>query len=223
MAALRPIRQHCLAALSSIYRDSKATPTQRSLATNVLSDFAADDVDLLVDLLADADSAQFAALLPKLQAEETRALARIKKGLERAPVNWRDSPLDPAWETPSEELTARLEAGQGLLAERFAFCQILAVDEFLKVAQALTKCGYRPVRFRPYAKGTYVQAAAVWTRDGRQWQLAHGLTAQDLRDQNAKWKQQGYSPADVTGYALTGKDGPRDAYAGVWEKMDAGQ
>jgi formylglycine-generating enzyme required for sulfatase activity len=68
-----------------------------------------------------------------------------------------------------------------------------------------------------------VQVAAVWTRDGRGWQLAYGLTAQDVRDQNAKWKGQGYLPADVTGYAVTGQDGPREAYAGVWEKAAAGQ
>lgn len=223
MAALRPIRHQCLAALSSIYRDSEATPTQRSLATTVLGDFAADKVDVLVDLVADADAAQFAAILPKLQAHDTRALARIKTALEPAPVNWHDPPLDPAWETPSKELIARLEAAQGLVADRFAFCQIFAMNEFLKIAEALTKCGYRPVRFRPHARGTSVQVAAVWTRDGRGWQLAHGMTAQEVRDQNAKWKQQGYGPVDVTGYALTGKDGVREAYAGVWVKLDTGQ
>ena len=48
---------------------------------------------------------------------------------------------------------AKIESAQGMLAERFAFCQTMPLDEFLTIAEALRPSGYRPTRFRPYAEG----------------------------------------------------------------------
>ncbi len=76
---------------------------------------------------------------------------------------------------------SRIESAQGMLAERFAFCQTMPLDEFLATAEALRVSGYRPVRFRPYADGQVVRVAAVWTRDGRNWRDASGLTAEEVR------------------------------------------
>ena len=48
---------------------------------------------------------------------------------------------------------SQIESAQGMLAERFAFCQTMPLDEFLTTAEALRHSGYRPIRFRPYADG----------------------------------------------------------------------
>src|SRR5208337_370196 len=98
---------------------------------------------------------------------------------------WVDAPLDLAWTQPDPALVKKVEAAHGLLRERFAFCQTMALDDFLAVAEALRSAGYRPIRFRPYsttsdppASTNRLLVAAVWTRDGQEWQLAHGLTEQ---------------------------------------------
>ena len=91
-------------------------------------------------------------ILPVFQAE----LAR------KATHSWNDPPLDPSWTKPDAALVSRIESAQGILAERFAFCQTMPLDEFLTTAETLRKSGYRPVRFRPYADGQWCE----WRRSG---------------------------------------------------------
>src|SRR5262249_56469702 len=85
--------------------------------------------------------------------------------------DWGDPPLDKSWTKPDAALVGRIEAAGGLIAERFAFCQAMPLDEFLATAEALRPSGYRSVRFRPYADGPAGRLAAVWTRDGRKWRI----------------------------------------------------
>jgi formylglycine-generating enzyme required for sulfatase activity len=119
------------------------------------------------------------------------------------------------------------------VAKRFALCQALPLEQFDAVAGGLRRCGYRPVRLRPYAAATggppveakptggppiaTVQVAAVWTRDGRDGQAVHGLTAAEVRRQDGERRAAALIPADVAGYL----DGGQERYAALWVK--AGQ
>jgi formylglycine-generating enzyme required for sulfatase activity len=62
-----------------------------------------------------------------------------------------------------------------------------------------------------------VLVAAVWTRDGRDWQWIHDITAEDVLRQDAERRKQGYVPVDVAGYL----DGKHERYAAVWVKDGA--
>jgi hypothetical protein len=64
MEALRPVRTRLLPQLSAVYRDAGRRETERSLATDILADYAADNPQVLVDLLMDADDKQFAVIYP---------------------------------------------------------------------------------------------------------------------------------------------------------------
>jgi formylglycine-generating enzyme required for sulfatase activity len=103
-----------------------------------------------------------------------------------------------------------------MCAERFAFCQTMPLDQFLRAAEALRKSGYRPIKFRPYRVNERVQVAAVWTRDGQDWQMSRNLSAADARQQDAAWRAKGYLPVDAAGYLSA--DGKREAYAALWVK-----
>src|SRR5207245_2141831 len=146
---------------------------------------AGDRPDVLADLLADADLKQYATLFPLLQAQPERAVARLTEELAKTPgFDWKDAPLDPAWAAPDPALVRQVEAAGGLVAERFALCQALPLEQFEAVAAGLRRGGYRPIRLRPYAVAASgplagsaqkpasgplaatVQVAAVWTRDG---------------------------------------------------------
>src|SRR5262249_9026146 len=134
---------------------------------------------------------------------------------KRASYSWNDPPLKSSWTKPDASLVSRIESAQGLIVERFAFCQTMPLDEFRTVAEGLQKSGYRPVRFRPYADGTTVRVAAVWTRDGRAWRMAAGLTADEVHRQDEADRQGSagrglaprYIPVDVAGYGTTEEDG----------------
>jgi serine/threonine protein kinase/formylglycine-generating enzyme required for sulfatase activity len=67
MDSLHPVRQQLLAPLAAIFRDSKRLETERSLAAEILADYATDQGPLLADLLMDADDKQFAVLYPKVE------------------------------------------------------------------------------------------------------------------------------------------------------------
>jgi formylglycine-generating enzyme required for sulfatase activity len=81
--ALRPVRLKLLPALSTVYRDPGRRETERSLATDVLADYAADQTQLLADLLMDADEKQFAVLYAKLKVQGDRALPLLTAEVDR--------------------------------------------------------------------------------------------------------------------------------------------
>ena len=80
MEALRPVRERLLGPLAVVFRDRKEERTaERSLATSVLADYAADRPETLADLLMDADDKQFVVLFPKLQANAGPAAALLNE------------------------------------------------------------------------------------------------------------------------------------------------
>ena len=64
MEGFRPIKAKLQGSLANIYRDANRRESERSLATNLLAVYAADQPQLLADLLMDADEKQFAVLYP---------------------------------------------------------------------------------------------------------------------------------------------------------------
>ncbi len=84
---LRPVRAQLQAPLAAIYRDTRRPETERSLATDILVDYAADQLEVLTDLLLDANEKQFAVLYPKVEDQADRArillLAEVDKQLPR--------------------------------------------------------------------------------------------------------------------------------------------
>ncbi|MFI5455727.1 MAG: hypothetical protein ACHRXM_09785 [Isosphaerales bacterium] len=125
---------------------------------------------------------------------------------------WNDPPLDASWTKPDPTWKSRIESAQGLLDDRFAFCQTMPLNEFLTTVETLRKSGYRPVRFRPYADGQTVKVAAVWARDGRNWRIESGLSAEQLRQQDDSPARRG-SPDPDQSAARRGSPDPAVAGA----------
>jgi serine/threonine protein kinase/formylglycine-generating enzyme required for sulfatase activity len=71
---LRPVRHKLLTPLSGVYRSIDSSAAERSLATSMLADYAADQPRLLADLLLDADEKQFAVIFPKLKEHGERGV-----------------------------------------------------------------------------------------------------------------------------------------------------
>jgi formylglycine-generating enzyme required for sulfatase activity/energy-coupling factor transporter ATP-binding protein EcfA2 len=216
--ALRPVRGKLNAPLAAIFRDKKRPGSERNLATNILTDYASDDPDLIAKLLMDADPKVYASLFPIAQEQAAKTLPLFQAELAKKPTySWNDPPLDPFWTTPDSTLTGKIESAQGMLTGRFAFCQTMPLEEFLTTAEAIRPSGYRPTRFRPYLDGQVVRVVAVWTRDERNWRISSGLTVEEVRQQDERNKQEKFLPVDVAGYIAIEKDGkPADRFAALW-------
>ncbi len=64
---LRPIHKALTPSLAAIFRDARRPGSERSLAANLLSDYAGDDPDLVADLLMVADPKAYSILFPTAQ------------------------------------------------------------------------------------------------------------------------------------------------------------
>jgi formylglycine-generating enzyme required for sulfatase activity len=217
--ALRPVSQSLLDPLEAAFRDPGLTEQQRAVATTLLADFAAGHADRLAGLLADADRHQWETLWPKVEPHRDRVAALLLQVLQKSLApDWNDAAPVAAWEEPEAALVQQVEAAGGLVAARFALCQTLPVEGFDALADGLSRAGYRLVNLRPYSVGPRMQVAAVWERDGREVQRAHGLSAAEIGLRDAKWRGRGLVPLDVTGYLV----GDEDRYAALWGPREVG-
>jgi formylglycine-generating enzyme required for sulfatase activity len=215
--ALRPVRGRLAAPLERIF--VKGGPeTEHELATSILVDYAADDPDRLAGLLMAADPKAYLAIFPIAERRSEKVLPLFRSELERrATFDWNDPPLDPSWTEPDPALASRFEAAQGRLADRFAFCQAMPLDECLATAEALRPAGYRPVRLQPFADGPAVRAAAAWTRDERKWRIAADLQAGEVYLHDEVNRREKLIPVDVEGYARVDAQGkPAERFAVLW-------
>jgi formylglycine-generating enzyme required for sulfatase activity len=83
LASLRPVRTQLIPPLSAVYRNGRRRDFERSLATDLLADYAADNPQVLADLLLDADAKQFAVIYPKLQEHGEPGLPVLTGEIDR--------------------------------------------------------------------------------------------------------------------------------------------
>jgi formylglycine-generating enzyme required for sulfatase activity len=83
MDSLRPVRTKLFPRLSAIYRESTSQDLERSLATEILADYAADKPQVLADLLMDADDKQFAVIYPKVNDSSEHGLPVLIGEIEK--------------------------------------------------------------------------------------------------------------------------------------------
>jgi formylglycine-generating enzyme required for sulfatase activity len=215
---LRPVRRALTPPLLALCGDRSRLESERTLATQLLADYAADQPDVLAALFLDADARQYAVLWPKLRAHRERALALMSQELDRTLTpDWKDAPLATDWATPAPALVRQLENAQGLLAERFALCQTLPLADFAALSEGLRRCGYRPIRCRPYRVAKALQVAVVWLRDGRDWQLTQDVSAANLHRLDQQQRKKGYRLTEVAGYAPATKEVALQ-YVAVWAR-----
>ena len=220
--ALRPVRGKLSPALTAVFEDADRSDTQHTLATNILADFAADDPERLAELLLVADTKAFLTLFPIAATQAKKIVPVLRAELARTVrYSWNDPPLNPEKTKPHATLARRFEQAQGMIAGRFAFCQTMPLDEFLKNSEALRDSGYRPVRLRPHGGGSTVRVSAIWARDERNWRVSTGLTADEVRRQDDMNRKDGFVPVDVAGYVAIDKDRKAaDRHVALWvEKL----
>jgi hypothetical protein len=83
MDSLRPVRLQLLAPLSVVFGSSTRREVERSLAMDILVDYAADQPKVLADVVMDADERQFTVLFPKLKECGERGVPTLAGEIDR--------------------------------------------------------------------------------------------------------------------------------------------
>jgi serine/threonine protein kinase/formylglycine-generating enzyme required for sulfatase activity len=80
---LRPVRARLLHPLSEVYQSKDRSDSERSFATNILADYAADNPQALAKLLMDADEKQFAVIYPNLKEQGEQGLPVLMDEIDK--------------------------------------------------------------------------------------------------------------------------------------------
>jgi eukaryotic-like serine/threonine-protein kinase len=84
LKGFRPVGPALRPALIAVYLDKREDrAAERGLATNILADYAADDANVLGDLILDAEAKQFVVLAPRLQPHREALMARMEEELKK--------------------------------------------------------------------------------------------------------------------------------------------
>jgi formylglycine-generating enzyme required for sulfatase activity len=82
----RPVHARLVAPLSAIFRDPRRRDSERTLATDFLVPYAADQPRLLANLLMDADDKQFAEIYPRAEDHGEEVLPLLNAEFDRRPA-----------------------------------------------------------------------------------------------------------------------------------------
>src|SRR5271166_3968758 len=82
--ALRPARDMLTDPLATIYRDTERPETERSLAFNILEDYANDQPNVLSNLLMDSEEDHFAVLFEKLKAHQEAVVPLLEEEMVKS-------------------------------------------------------------------------------------------------------------------------------------------
>ena len=104
MDALYNARTKLLPHLTMIYRDTRRSEVERSLATDIVSRYAADQPQLLADLLLDADERQFSTIYFALVQQSGDVESIFLEELEKSP------PVDLPFSHKQREESAKRQA-----------------------------------------------------------------------------------------------------------------
>jgi serine/threonine protein kinase len=106
----RPVASRLLAPLSAVFREGTEAP--RSLACSLLADYAANQPAMLCDLLMDADEAQFAMLIAKVESHRSEAVGRLEKELVREEAAAKDADKERLARRQASAAVALLRLGR---------------------------------------------------------------------------------------------------------------
>jgi formylglycine-generating enzyme required for sulfatase activity len=111
--AFRPVRSHLLPQVALLIRDPARSDRERSMAVEILADYAADDPVLLANALMDADDKQFLILFPQLAKHEDLGARQLFGELQKS------VPSELPASNPQREALAKRQANAAVALLRF--------------------------------------------------------------------------------------------------------
>jgi formylglycine-generating enzyme required for sulfatase activity len=81
--ALRPVRGKLTVPLAALFRDKERPELEHALATDILTDYASDDADLIANLQMDADPKAYAVFFPIAERQEGKTLPLFQAEIDK--------------------------------------------------------------------------------------------------------------------------------------------
>jgi hypothetical protein len=114
LEALSPVRDKLTGPMAAIFQDRERPETARSLATDILAVYVADNPDLLAELLLAAEPNAYRTLFPIAERHKARTVALFQAEIDKHAASSRDDPsLDPTGKKPDPALAGPIEAAGG--------------------------------------------------------------------------------------------------------------
>jgi formylglycine-generating enzyme required for sulfatase activity len=198
LEALRLARHQLIAPLVLVYRDAGRRDAERSLAADLLADYAADLPETLADLLLDADERAWGQLEPALVGQIEAAAGMVAERFALVQT------------LPLAEFD---NLARGMTKADY---RLLRFRPYARVG--VPPLGGWPAKL---PQGGTPAVAAVWTRDGQEAVWAHRLTAKEATKRDGEMRQRGLVPLDVTGYAVEAEGEAEARYAVHWGPKEA--
>jgi serine/threonine protein kinase/formylglycine-generating enzyme required for sulfatase activity len=117
LKTLNPVRGRLAGPLSKVFRSSERAEADRSWATSILGEYAADRPDVLADLLMDGNEKQYTVLFPRLAANPATALPSLEQTVRR--------PLDSEKTDEQKERLAKRQANAAVVLLRLGHADVI--------------------------------------------------------------------------------------------------
>jgi formylglycine-generating enzyme required for sulfatase activity len=144
LECFRPIKGKLLPSLAHIYREANRRESERSLATNILADYAADQPQVLADLLIDADDKQYSVLYPIVAASPATSTV---KNLDKIAATLPPEELGSVQRVPFGQRRANAAVTLLRLGEREKVLSVFDMaDDLEALTQFIFRCRDRGVR-----------------------------------------------------------------------------
>lgn len=195
---------------------------------NLLSRYAVDSPQLLVDLIRKIGPTAHALLVRSLKKipdaivlsraslDRLTSLSKDYWNPELSGIQW--------WNDPSgtRALASELDAAHDgnwsayhtFICEHFMLMHQVTREELLKIEAELKTAGFRVASIAPYQDGGHSRAMVLWKRDGRDSQWIWPATADELKEHSVDCQSRGLFVSDLAEYKYDNKDGIR--FACVW-------
>jgi formylglycine-generating enzyme required for sulfatase activity len=99
---LRPLRQPLLTPLSSIFRDPGRSESERSFTTTILADYAAEEPDVLADLLMAAGLKAYGSLFAVVERQAVQIVPRFQAEIAQGLTSGNGADSEPAKDARAE-------------------------------------------------------------------------------------------------------------------------
>jgi formylglycine-generating enzyme required for sulfatase activity len=96
LEALRPVRGKLTIPLATVFRDKDRTESEHTQATNIIADYASDDLNLIADLLLDADPKAYNTLFAIVERQAADALPLFRAEIDKK-ASFEESERDSDW------------------------------------------------------------------------------------------------------------------------------
>ena len=219
---LKPARRHLIDPLGVVYRSQAKSRSQSQIdhATDILEEYAVDDLESLAELLLDAEPMQFVALFDEFAAHGSDARSKLSAELDRTlGHDWNDESLDPSWPEPTADVG--LENRTSTRHRRRTF-RLLSDDGDGRVSKSSPRACASRVIDRRGSDPTRIRIRFTSLPPGREMTgIGDWLTDKSLEAilaEDEKQRSDGFVAVDVAGYIGGASGAESELFAALWVK-----